>query len=40
MNIVDWQVGLKKVTLSVVWNNGEDTFTQNVYVHEDSKHGH
>ena len=40
MNIVDWQVGLKKITLSVVWNNGEDTFTQNVYVHEDSKHGH
>ena len=40
MNIVDWKVGLKKVTLSVVWNNGEDTFTQNVYVHEDSKHGH
>jgi hypothetical protein len=38
MNIVDWQVGLKKITISVVWNNGEDTFTQNVYVHEDSKH--
>tara|TARA_B100000586_G_scaffold244025_1_gene198764 strand:- start:931 stop:1464 length:534 start_codon:yes stop_codon:yes gene_type:complete len=40
INIVDWQVGLKKITLSVVWNNGEDTFTQNVYVHEDSNHEH
>ncbi|HJN41727.1 MAG TPA: hypothetical protein QF589_06435, partial [Anaerolineales bacterium] len=39
MIVEDWQVGLKKVTLRVLWNSGEDTFEQNVFLHQASGYG-
>ncbi len=39
MIVEDWQVGLKKVTMRVLWNDGEDTFEQNVFLHQASGYG-
>ena len=36
MVIEDWQVGLKKVTLRVLWNDGDNSFSQNVFLHQNS----
>jgi quinol-cytochrome oxidoreductase complex cytochrome b subunit len=40
--VEDWQTGLKKVTLRVLWTNPDGTpheFSQSVYLHEDSEYG-
>ena len=43
MVIEDWQTGLKKITLRVLWTNAEDgstgEYSQTVYLHEDSNYG-
>ncbi len=43
MVIEDWQTGLKKVTLRVLWTNAGDgspgEFSRTVYIHEDSNYG-
>jgi ubiquinol-cytochrome c reductase cytochrome b subunit len=43
MVIEDWQTGLKKVTLRVLWTNAKDggpgEYSQTVYIHEDSNYG-
>ena len=36
MIVEDWQVGLKKVTLRVLWNDGDNSFAQNVFLHQNS----
>ncbi len=36
MVVEDWQVGLKKVTLRVLWNSGDNSFSQNMFLHENS----
>ena len=36
MVVEDWQVGLKKVTLRVLWNDGDNSFSQNVFLHQNS----
>jgi len=38
MIIEEWQDGLKKITLRVTWNGGNDSFSQDVYVHRDSNY--
>jgi hypothetical protein len=42
MVIENWQTGLKKVTLRVLWTNVEDgslgEYSQTVYLHEDSNY--
>ena len=39
MIIDDWQPNLKKITVQVLWNGGNDSFSQNVYLHEESDYG-
>ena len=36
MVIEDWQVGLKKITFRVLWNEGDNSFSQFVFLHENS----
>ena len=40
LTITNWQVGLKKIDVSVVLSNGNESFSETVYLHEDSDHGH
>lgn len=43
MVVEDWQTGLKKITLRVVWTQAEDgqpgEYSQAVYLHQDSNYG-
>jgi quinol-cytochrome oxidoreductase complex cytochrome b subunit len=42
MIVEDWQTGMKKITLRVNWTNDDGTpgtFSQDVYVHQDSNYG-
>ncbi|MEK9164084.1 MAG: hypothetical protein AAB342_01885, partial [Chloroflexota bacterium] len=38
MIVEEWQDGLKKITLRVTWNGGNNSFSQDVYVHRDSNY--
>jgi hypothetical protein len=43
MIIEDWQTGLKKVTLRIIWTNTDDgsagEFSETTYLHQDSNYG-